>query len=153
MASTASSPEGNNKNKLVKSVTVHGGKCLQFLQMLSILMWGPKWSRGGQGEMESIFKMTVLQTHCSWAISLAHRQHSQMSPAQRCQWHSGRHCGHLHWDSPPKHSIRGLDKTCYCWQALAFCRERERDGDEVMLGSFWGIFKPEGCKWHVIYIL
>ncbi len=31
----------------------------QFLQMLMKLMWGPKLSRGGQGEMESNLKMTL----------------------------------------------------------------------------------------------
>lgn len=37
----------------------------QFLQMLMNLMWGPKLSRGGFGEMESNLKMTLWQTHPS----------------------------------------------------------------------------------------
>lgn len=66
MVSTASSPEGNSKTELVKSVTIHGGKCLTVPANANEAHVRSRTEQGWAGRNGVQFKNdSVWQSHSS----------------------------------------------------------------------------------------
>lgn len=114
--STASPPppQGNSKIELVKSVTIHGGKCLTVPANANEAHVRSKTEQGGQGEMEPNLKMTP----CDKLILLEGREFS-MARGQTGTNERSRKlpvtfrsplCPFPLRITPPTCSIRGLDK-------------------------------------------
>lgn len=128
------SPRGNSKIELVKSVTIHGGKCLAVPANANEAHVRSKPSRGGQGEMEPNLKMTL----CDKLILLEGREFSmargQTGTNERSRklpvtFRSPLCPFPLRFTPLPTCSIKSLDKTCHYRQTLDFIRRQ--DGDRV----------------------
>lgn len=106
----------------------------RFLQMLMKLMWGPKPSRGGQGEMEPNLKMTlcdklILLEGREFSMARGHTGTNERSRKLPVTFRSPLCPFPLRSTPLPTCSIKSLDKTCHYRQTLDFIRWQ--DGDRV----------------------
>lgn len=128
------SPWGNSKIELVKSVTIHGGKCLAVPANANEAHVRSKTEQGWAGRNGAQFKNdTVWQTHSSRGqrVFYGPRTHrhkwAQSKVASDIQVTIVSVSFEIH--PLPTCSIKSLDKTCHYRQTLDFIRWQ--DGDRV----------------------
>lgn len=127
-------------------VTIHGVKCLTVPANASETHVRSKSERGWPENNAVQFKNESVTNSLSGASPLALGQHSQMGSAQRCQWHSSRHCvpspmrctlSTFHQRAGEKPAIAGKQ-----WPLL-LCYS---DGDNYCAAFWWDGFWQRGRR-------